>query len=269
MKHGVPYIIDAHGSTVDLNGTKQIVRKLYDKIIGYKTLANAGKLIAETEIGVSEYKKLGVDEHKIALLHPFLDTSEFSDLPPKGLFKYMHRIDGKLVIFLGRIHRNKGIDILVKAIAQLPDVVLAVVGQNDGFMDTLDILILEQGIRNRVLFTGYLGGRDKLSAIVDADVLIQHSMNEAGARPSLEAILCGTPIIVTKNTGAGKEISKFDGGYLVDYGDVEGLTQAIKHILYNNGEAWIKTHKARAYIQENLSLESQIVKYEELYRSVI
>ncbi|KKL66792.1 hypothetical protein LCGC14_2141430 [marine sediment metagenome] len=129
--------------------------------------------------------------------------------------------------------------------------------------------ISKTNMSGRVMFTGYLGGVDKIRALVDADVLVQPSRNEAGARPSLEAILCGTPVIVTKDTGAGKEIAKMDGGYLVAYGNVDMLRDAIKYILKNPEEAKEKTQKAKAYIKDNLSIDKQIVKYEGLYSEVI
>jgi glycosyltransferase involved in cell wall biosynthesis len=266
IKHNVPYVIDAHGSTIDLNGSKQYLRSLFDSFIGYKALKNADVLISETEIGVKEYQKLGVIKN-IQLLHPLFDISEFTDLPVKGLFRSKYQIKERIVLFIGRIHKLKGIDVLAKAVKRLDDVKLVVVGQDDGFKSELDKLIKELGIN--VLFTGYLSGKDKLSALVDTDILVQPSLNEAGARPSMESILCDTPVIVTKENGAGKEIALIDGGYLVEYGMVEKLSETIKYVLDNYAEAKNKTIKAKSYIKENLSLDKQIIEYENIYKKAI
>ena len=268
--NNIPYIIDAHGSTVELPGAKRIIKKLYDMFFGDKDLKYASRVIAETEIGMAEYEKLGVTSNKRVLLHPLLDKDEFVILPDIGKFRSWHNI-GKMpmVLFVGRINWVKGIEVLVEAVSQLEGVLLVVIGQDDGFGDGLRKKISKTNMSGRVMFTGYLGGVDKIRALVDADVLVQPSRNEAGARPSLEAILCGTPVIVTKDTGAGKEIAKMDGGYLVAYGNVDMLRDAIKYILKNPEEAKEKTQKAKAYIKDNLSIDKQIVKYEGLYSEVI
>ena len=265
LKHNVPYIIDAHGSTVELSGKKQIIREIYDRVFGNTILKNASRIIAETDIGITEYEKLGADISRSVILHPLIDASEYDSLPDAGTFRRKYNIREKyLVLFVGRIHWAKGIETLIDATRNMNDVCLVIVGQDDGYRTTL-----ERMPRGTILFTGFLGGRDKLSAIVDADILVQPSKNEAGARPSLESILCDTPVIVTENTGAGKEIVKMDAGYLFEYGNVGQLSCAIKYIIDNYDKAQEKTQRAKRYIQDNLSLNNQIVKYEELYKGVM
>ena len=276
-KYGIPYVIDAHGSTLRIvegnKGLKRALKWLYDVTFGYRILRDAGKVIAETEVGVNEYEKLGVNLDKIALIHPPLDVEEFSQLPPPGLFRRKYDLKERYVIlFLGRIHWVKGIDFLVESFRQLVeqrnDAILVIVGRDDGYKATLDKRIGELGLSGRVLFSGFLGGEDKLSALVDADVLVQPSVYEQGARPSFEALLCNTPIIVSRNTGAGEEVAKIDAGLLVEYGNKGELRDAIQYVLEHQDEAQIKTQKAKEYIQANLSLARQTEKYEELYKQV-
>ncbi|KKN79335.1 hypothetical protein LCGC14_0341170 [marine sediment metagenome] len=263
--NNIPYMIDAHGSTVELPGAKRIIKKLYDMLFGHKDLKYASMVIAETAVGIAEYEKLGVNAIKARVIHPLLDIGEFKTLPEAGLFRAKYHIKERcLILFVGRIHWAKGLEILFKAIEGLENIRLVIVGQDAGFQKTLERLG-----SSKILFTGFLEGKAKLSAFVDADVLVQPSRNEAGVRPSLEAILCGTPVIVTKDTGAGKEIAKMDGGYLVDYGNVGMLRDAIKYILKNPEEAKEKTQKAKSYIKSNLSIDKQIVQYEELYTEAV
>lgn len=277
-KAGVPYIVDAHGSapriTVGRKGPIVFLKWLYDVFIGYKILRDAGGLVAETRVGVKEYVGLGARQEKITVIHPPVDSDEFSDLPPLGMFRQKYNIaDKKVVMFLGRINWIKGMDFLVDSFALLAsqneDVVLVIVGTDDGYKRILDKRIDDLGMRDKVLYTGFLGGKDKLSALVDADILVQPSIYEQGARPSLEAILCNTPVIVSKNTGAGEDIRVMDAGYLVDHGDVNGLKDAILHVFANPDEARSRTQKAKEYIRQNLSLDTQTDRYEQLYRDVI
>ena len=270
-KQGIPYIIDAHGSTVARSGIKRPILEAYDWVFGRTTINQAQFVIAETEIGVAEWEKLGADKRKIRIQHPLLDTSEFAVLPEAGAFRSKYHIGSEfMVLFLGRIHRAKGIETLIDAIDILRSrgvsACLVVIGQDDGYKDILLSQVRDRLVSDRVLFTGFLGGVEKLSALVDADVLVQPSRNEAGARPSLEAILCGTPVIVSRDTGAGREIAKFDGGLLFDYGDANSLADTIQSIIDNPDAAKARTERAKVYIEVNLSMDKQIVEYEKLYQ---
>ncbi len=272
-KHHIPYIIDAHGSGEELRGFKQLLKRLYDIVFGYRILEGASQVVAETEVGANEYRHLGVDSSKIVVIHVPFDIGEFERLPPKGQFKSFYNINKKhIILFLGRIHWVKGLDFLVKSFNELckvrDDVVLVIVGGDDGYKSALVSVINSLNLSSKVLFIGFLSGKDKLSALVDADVLVQSSRYEQGARPSFEAVLCDIPVVVTRNTGAGEDVAKIDAGYLVDYGDILGLSQAIQYILDNPDEAQAKAQKAKEWIKANLSLEKQVDRYEQLYREV-
>ncbi len=277
-KCGVPYVLDTHGSLPRLTrgkrGLKWLLRWLFDVAFGYRILSDASKVIAETEVGVNEYKEFGVNQDKIALIPPPFPIEEFSQLPPPGLFRRKFNIKQKhIILFLGRIHWIKGIDFLVESFHELSqrrnDVILVIVGPDDGYKSTLEDLIGKLNLSSRVLFTGFLGGEEKLSALVDANVLVQTSMYEQGTGVPFEAILCNTPIIVSKNTGTGENVSRIDAGYLVEWGNKNELSNTMQYVLDNPAEAENKTQKAKEYIEANLSLAKGVEKYEKLYKEVI
>jgi len=277
-KYNIPYVLDAHGSlprTVVGGGrVKWLVRWLFDIAFGYRILRDASRVVAETEVGVNEYKEFGVPQGKIILLPPPFATEEFSVLPRRGLFRRKYNIDSKhIVMFLGRIHWIKRIDILVRSFYELSkrrsDVVLVIVGPDNGYKPVLDGLIDEMNLSHRVLFTGFLKGQDKLSALVDADVVVQTSVYEQGAWAPFEVILCGTPIIVSDNSGAGEDVEKIDAGYLVKYGDVNDLKDKIQYVLDNPAEARRKARRAKKHIESNRSFAKEVELYEGLYQEVI
>jgi len=236
-------------------------------------MENARLVIAETEIGVEEWEKLDASKDKIRLQHPLLDTSEFNMLPEPGSFRKRYRInDAPIVLFLGRLHQAKGIDTLLYAFHQViqnNDARLVIAGRDNGYGSALLKLARKLGIQDKVLFTGYINGVHKLAALTDAAVLVQPSRYEAGARPSLESIMCGTPVIVTKDTGAGKVIDRCGGGYTVRYGELMEMVSTLQHILYEVNRSADKVAQAKRYIDENLSLENGIVWYERLYQEAV
>ena len=273
QKYGIPYLIDAHGSMPRTFGRKGL-KWLFDVIFGCRIIRGASRFIAETEVGVNEYKQAGINYDRIVLLPPPRDFGEFSQLPLSGIFRHKFNIKEKhIILFLGRIHWIKGLDFLVESFYQLTqcrsDVILVIVGSDDGYKPILEKLIDKLELSGKILFTGFLGGEDKLSALVDADVLVQPSRHEQGAGVPFEAVLCNTSIIVSKDTGAGEDVRKIDAGYLVDYGNRNGLSDMIQYVLDNPSEAASKTKKARDYIVTNLSAQKKVGEYEDLYATCI
>lgn len=278
-KYGVPFIIDAHGSTprtvVNKKGFKWLLKWLFDIIFGNRILNDASRVIAESEVGINEYKEIGIGDHnKIVLITPLRNISEFMSLPAHGIFRNKFNLQEKhIVMFLGRINWIKGIDFLIESFNELVkvrnDVVLMIVGPDDGHKLILEKLIKQLQLSEEVIFTGFLGGQDKLSALVDANVVVQTSIYEQGAWAPYEAVLCNTPIIVSSNSGAGEDVCKMDTGYLVEYGNINELRDIIQYVLNNPAEVAVKTKKAKKYIEDNLSLEHGIIKYENIYAECI
>ena len=278
LKYGIPYVLDTHGSLPRVvageGGFKPMLRRQFDIAFGNRILRDASRLIAETEVGVKEYIQFGASENKIALIPPPFDTEWFSKLPPPGLFRKKYGLlDKRIVMFLGRIHLIKGLSFLVESFNDLSesrdDIILVIVGNDDGYQSTLESEITGLNLSDKVLFTGFLGGQDKLSALVDADVVVQTSVYEQGAWAPFETVLCGTPIIVSNNSGAGEDVKKIDAGYLVEYGNRNDLKGKIQYVLDNPAEAREKTRKAKEYLEANRSFAKGVEQYEKLYEEVI
>ncbi len=272
-KYGIPYVLDAHGS-VPRFSRKRRIKKLFDLTYGYKIMRDASRVIAETETGAEEYKKFGVEQKKIILLSPPFDTEEFAQLPPPGRFRSKFGIrEKRIVMFLGRINWVKGLDFLVESFCELvqyrKDVILVIVGPDDGYRATLEDLIKKLDLEGKILFTGFVSKEDKLSALVDADVVVQTSRYEEGAWAPFEAVLCETPIIVSANTGAGEDVKKIDAGYLVEFGNKRDLCNKIQYVLNNPDIAIEKVKRAKEFIESNMSMRKRICEYEELYNICI
>ena len=233
-KYGVPYVLQAHGS-LPRTMAKQRLKWIYDVLFGYRLLRDASKVIALSPTEAQQYRGMGVPEEKIEVIPNGIDLAEYADLPPKGSFRKKFSIDEdeKIVLYLGRIHRIKGIDILVKAFAnvveKLDDVKLVVVGPDDGYLGELEALIKALKIENDVLILGPLYGKDKLEAYVDADMYVLPSRYEIWGMTALEAVACGTLVILTENCGIAEHFRDKVG--LVVKPDSNHLAGALLEIL--------------------------------------
>jgi len=271
-KYDIPYVMDAHGSCPYFK-RKRLTKRLFDVLIGKSIIRNASALIAETEVGVEEYLEIDnkLNRDKITVLSPPFDTDEYKQLPIKGEFrkKYNISLDSKVISFLGRVHFIKGNDFLIKGFAEFsktnPNAILVIIGPDDGHMDECRKIAKDLNIVDRVIFTGFLGGEYKNSALVDSDIVVQLSRQEQGAWAPLEAVLCETPIVVTRHTGTGEDIKRLDAGYLVDFDDIEGLSDIFSNIFSNYDLAMVKTIHAKQYIEKNLSFNSRVDEYTSIY----
>lgn len=272
--YNVPYVMDAHGS-VPYFTNKKFLKKIYDFLIGKKILKDAKYLIAETEIGKKEYLDLlpSLDKNKIKIISPPFDTDEFERNFEKNKFRKKYNIptSTKIISFLGRIHFIKGIDFLVKGFAELikdneTDYLLCLIGSDDGFLDQTNKLINKLNIQKNVRYIGFLSGDEKNDALFDSDLVVQLSRQEQGAWAPIEAVLCGTPILVTKDTGSGEDVKKLDAGRLVAFDDVEEFKKIVIDIFENYQVHLDKTNKAKKYIIDNLSFNGRVIDYLNIYK---
>ena len=145
------------------------------------------------------------------------------------------------------------------------DVILAIVGSDDGYQAKLEKRINKLFLSDKVMFTGFLNGQDKLAALVDADVVVQPSRYEQAAWAPIEAVLCGTPVIVSEGSGSGEDVSRMEAGYLVEYDNKSQMVETIQTILNNPQEAETMVNKAQAHIRKSLVLSEKVKDYENLY----
>jgi glycosyltransferase involved in cell wall biosynthesis len=274
----IPYIMDAHGS-VPFFVRKIFLKKVFDFLIGKRILKDAKYLIAETQIGVDEYLNLipNLNKNKIKIISPPFDTDEFEEVFKKNKFRDEQNINHstKIISFLGRIHYIKGIDFLIDGFAYFiknkkdsdkKNYLLCLIGSDDGYLDSVKKLIIKHDIDKYVKIIGFLSGSAKNHALFDSDIVVQLSRQEQGAWAPIEAVLCGTPIVVTSNTGSGEDVKRLNAGELVDFGDTKKLSKIFEDILNNYAFYKKKTLDAKEYIIKNLSFNSRINEYIDLYR---
>jgi glycosyltransferase involved in cell wall biosynthesis len=273
IKYQIPYILLTGGSVLQI-GSKIGLKKVFDALYGEKILRDAAKVIAATQLEIDEHKQMGIVEGKIVKIPPSYDVQSFFHLPSYGTFRDKLGLRNKqIIMFMGRINAVKGLDFLVQSFANLTkdnkDTVLVIVGPDDGYKIFLDELMKKLNLTNSIIFTGFLSGEEKLSALVDANLLVQTSRFERGPGSPFEAVLCNTPIVVTKNTGAGELVTQIDAGYLVEYGNIDQLVTIMREILQNPSEAKAKAQRAKKYIIDHLSWDVLVGQYEAVYRSVL
>ena len=144
-------------------------------------------------------------------------TTRFGSLPPRGQLRHELEIlaDRRVILFLGRISQKKGIDILIRAVAQMEqeDVALVIAGPDDeGLAPQLQSVARELGIADRVYFAGPRYGDDRLSALADADVWALASHTENFGNAVLEAMAAAIPTVISTEVNLAADVRLANAG---------------------------------------------------------
>ena len=271
-KNHIPYVLQAHGSLPIIIG-KQRLKQIYDSLWGQSILKDASRVIAVSEMEAKQYESMGVNQDKIVIIPNGINVSEFDNLPPKGEFKKRWNIPGgqKIILFLARINRIKGPDLLAKAFTAISEdaenLKLVMAGPDDGYLAELKRVVRELKIEEKVVFTGPLYGRAKLEAYVDAAVYVLPSSYEIFGISVLEAMACGTPVIVTDRCGIANVI-KGQAGLVVPY-DEDRLLDALLSMLNNDEIRLGFGDKGRLLARDKFNWEKLTEQVEEVYGEVV
>jgi glycosyltransferase involved in cell wall biosynthesis len=232
---GVPYVLAPRGMLSDacLRQSRYSLKRAYARAYDHRTVEGARRL-----------HFLNADEQKASQNNWFRYPAHFLarngvDLNMEGIRPGTFRarfpeLEGhRIMLFLGRLHAIKGLDLQLQALDRLvskySDLVWVLVGPDDGEWQRLQTLIESAGLEGNVKWIGPLMGNERFSALVDADVLVQTSLYECQSMTVNEALAIGVPLVVTDSINYG-EVQSGGAGYVVSRDSTE-LANAIDAIL--------------------------------------
>ena len=200
-KFNVPYVFTAFGS---LPRRREGVKTIYDFFFVKPMIRGAKALLAQTNHEMDVYREFGGFGEQVILLPLPLDISIFQNVN-FGRFKAKYSIPekNKMLLFVGRFNKHKGIDYLLKLFSQchktIKNLTLVIAGRDDGCLAQIHSLIKELHLDDHVVLIDQgLYGEEKADAYADADMFLITSVNfEETSMASLEACACGTSIALT------------------------------------------------------------------------
>lgn len=265
-----PLVVQPHGAMpVIVNSF--FVKRIYDLWLGRRELARAQAFIALQESEREQIRAHGVAAEKITVIPNGLDPSNHNLTVQSGIFRRRYNIpkEKKLILFLGRINRKKGVDMLVEAFVRLRDmdVVLAIVGPDDGQRSEVEALVARHHLASRVILTGLLSGDDVLSAYRDADLFVLPARTDTFPTTIMEACLISVPMVVTE----GVEIAyllKNRAAEVVPF-DANLFAEAVRRVLLDT--ALYEKYRAGCakLIRDVFSITATVDRLERLYRGLL
>jgi glycosyltransferase involved in cell wall biosynthesis len=275
-KKPVPYVLQAHG-TLSVAGTGKCTKTIYDLFVGRRILRNASKVIALSNMEARQYRDMGVPQHKINVTPNGIDLSEYANLPARGSFKKKFSIpdEKKIILYVGRIHRSKGIDFLIKAYSYLiremecDNGILVIAGPDDGYANEVKSLVAKLKLQDRVILAGMLSETDKIKAYIDSSLCTYLNQYEPFGLVPLEAAACGTAVVVSKGTYMSDVIDDGNFGSSVEYGNSRDLASVLKRIISNEELRESFGRNGRRYVTNNFNLKKITKRIEQVYESVV
>lgn len=270
----IPYVLSAFGELSRATGPKRPLKLAFDIAFGYALLRNASALLAQTKDEAAWYCRLGADPSQVKLMPLAVDLEPLSRLPAKGTFRQRYGIDATdhVILFLGRIHQYKGLDLLIRSFAQLApgrsNLWLVIAGRDDGYEKRARALASMLAPQGRVLFTGEIYGDERFAAYQDADIFaITPSHTEQTSLASLEACACGVPTVVTDQAPI-PGLHRAGAGITV-HRDIAALTGALALLLDDEALRKEMGRRAAQLVREQFSWEAVIGRLTDIYGEAV
>jgi glycosyltransferase involved in cell wall biosynthesis len=219
---GKPLVVQVHSTEFDRSG-ENIDSRIYD--IERRGIHGAIRVICVSHltrnIAVHRY---GVAPEKVSVVYNGIEM----DSPPEAA-----RITRgeRIVLFLGRITLQKGPEYFVAAarkVLQKADNVKFVMAGSGDMVQRVIELAAEMGIGHKILFTGFLRGKDVDRIFKMADVYVMPSVSEPFGIAPLEAIRHDVPVIISKNSGVAEVLTH---ALKVDFWDIDEMANKIIAVL--------------------------------------
>ena len=171
-----------------------------------------------------------------------------------------------LALAVGRLDAMKGHEVLLRALAQVDGVELAIAGEGDE-RASLERLAQELGLSERVEFLGWV---EEVRPLLDGcNFFVQPSRSEGFSLAIVEAMLAGRAIIATDVGSTREAIRHGETGLLLAKDDVDGLADALRHLRDQPGERRRLGERARLLAEREFTSERMAAQYVALWREVM
>lgn len=223
---GKKLVVHVHATEFDRTGGTGVNPLVYE--IEKWGMENADKIIAVSNLTKNMViEKYGIPAEKIEVVY---NATE----PPGDIHSALAAPISRhksIVLFVGRITLQKGPDYFVEAAAKVlahtKDVLFVMAGDGDMYHQMIN-KAAAMGISDNFLFAGFLRGTQLTALYKSADLYVMPSVSEPFGLTAIESLQCGTPILISKQTGVGESLTHC---LKVDFWDTNEMAAKILAVL--------------------------------------
>jgi glycosyltransferase involved in cell wall biosynthesis len=229
--HGTACVLVPHESLTEFDvhkkgsSTRVVAKQLLKRIY----LRYCDLIIAGSNVEAAESMRAGAKAQYLVMWYPLVDDHH----PPRPRRRWSS-MPTFTIGYLGRIDPKKNIDVLLRALALLPQSFSLVVG-GDGpekLKRTLTSLASELGIEKRIVWRGFVNAAGKDEFFDSIDVLAMPSQFESFGIVAVESMMRGVPVILSPTTGVAELVDKHGGGLVIPP-TPESLAQVFEGLSHN------------------------------------
>ena len=220
---GVPVSIKARGADIHHWGRNPATRAQ----VRDAGQSADGLLAVSTALKANMVAK-GMPAERIAVHYTGIDKTAFH-VRDRAAAKALLGIDGPLIVTLGALIERKGQTYVIDALAQLPDVTLALIGKGPD-ASALSVQAQRRGVASRMRMLGAQPQTAIADWLAAADVMVLPSGSEGLANAWVEALASGTPVVTCDVGGARELIDRPSAGRLVPR-EADAIAAAVRELL--------------------------------------
>jgi glycosyltransferase involved in cell wall biosynthesis len=272
--HGVPYITMPRGllgpAALKYKGVK---KRVYWFLIAKRLVERSGAVIALSQRELRDIRAARIDVQGYVVPNGAVveELSRIDEDATVAATLTSAATDERYILFLGRLHRIKGLDILLPAFEEVtksdPKVSLVIAGTPDAsYSAELESLLARNTVRDRVRLVGNVSGAQKARLISKATVFALTSYSEALPVAVLEALSAGVPVVITPNCNL-PEVAAAAAGIEV-MPEVESTARGLAAILRDQQLRETMGANAKKLALESFSWDSVGKRVVQICRSV-
>lgn len=264
----VPFVFNPYFTVL---GESSFLGTMYKKTLGRLAL-QADVVITISDFESRLIKKSGFPVKRLEMIYPGVDFGEFERVN-YNVYKRYGLEKQNIVLFVGRLDKNKGVDTLVEAapfiLRDVPETAFFIIGPDFGEAAKLQQLAKENKVSEKIKFAGSLDRPDLISAFKNAKVFVLPSRYEAFGIALIEAMAAKLPVVASDCSAIPYVVNNGRTGLLFPLNDKKRLAECILQLLADQNLREKIGLEGYSDVKEKYNWDKNVDKLEDIYNSLL
>jgi glycosyltransferase involved in cell wall biosynthesis len=276
QRHHVPYVVRPLGTLEPWSMQQKRSRKLVAWHLLFRRVLRGAAAVHYTTEQERELTEQSLGLNKGIVIPNGVDEALLV-FESTGKFREQHNIpaDAPVLLSLSRLHPKKAINLLLEAFldlrthGKLAAWHLVVAGDGEAqYVEQLRKITHGTGFEAAIHWVGWLGGEAKSAALAEADLFALGSFQENFGIGAVEAMACGTPVLLSRQVGLAAEVLAAGAGWIVNL-DAAGLRAGLAEATTSSAELSTRGAAARTLVYERFTWSRIADVWSAAYRKIL
>lgn len=264
---GKPLVLSPHGTLTYETGRGGL-KAVWDRLLSSSMAGRFSQVIGLSQAEVDDVRRLWLSFRAQADFRAIpngVEPADYAHLAGRAAFRARYGLgDAPVCLFMGRLHARKGVKLLVEAFkaVDIAEARLVIAGPDEGMLAAIQPML-----DDKIIYTGYLDGADRLAAFAGADMLALPAVGEGLPMVVLEAMASRLPVIISPGCNL-PEVQVYGAGIQVDV-VLEPLRDALRQLLSDSGRRVTMGAAAAALVAERFTWDTVAGQLEQVYQDAV